>query len=246
MKERILSKLDEYLGKNDYTSAEKHLLYWLSEAKAGGNHSAQLLVCNELMGLYRKLNRKEEAIQFAEAALEKIHMMHISENVGAATTYINCATVYKAFGMAEKSMPFFQQAQNIYERMLDFGDARLGGLYNNMALALVDLSRFDEANMFYQKALNAMKHVPNGKPEMAITYLNMASAVEAEFGLAHTEEKISEYLDKAMVLLDTCENNADGNYAFVCEKCASVFGYYGYFLYEKELKNRARSIYEGS
>ena len=31
--ERVLSKLDEFLYKNDYISAERHLLYWLSEAQ---------------------------------------------------------------------------------------------------------------------------------------------------------------------------------------------------------------------
>ena len=36
----------------------------------------------------------------------------------------------------------------------------------------------------------------------------------------------------------------DGYYAFVCEKCASVFGYYGRFVYEGELLERARRIYE--
>ena len=36
----------------------------------------------------------------------------------------------------------------------------------------------------------------------------------------------------------------DGYYAFVCEKCAPVFGYYGYFLTERELNRRAREIHE--
>ena len=30
---RVLEKLDEHLGRNDYSSAEKHLLYWLGEAE---------------------------------------------------------------------------------------------------------------------------------------------------------------------------------------------------------------------
>jgi hypothetical protein len=38
----------------------------------------------------------------------------------------------------------------------------------------------------------------------------------------------------------------DGYYAFVCEKCASVFAYYGDFLYAEELEERAKRIYEGS
>ena len=74
----------------------------------------------------------------------------------------------------------------------------------------------------------------------------MASAAEAQFGLEEAEGKITECLNKAMELLDISEYQNDGNYAFVCEKCASVFGYYGYFFYENELKERSRRIYERS
>ena len=48
-----------------------------------------------------------------------------------------------------------------------------------------------------------------------------------------------------MEIFDNHEKR-DGYYAFVCEKCASVFGYFGYFVYEKELEKRARDIYERS
>ena len=33
--DRVLSRLDEYLNKNDYAAAERHLLYWLDEAERG-------------------------------------------------------------------------------------------------------------------------------------------------------------------------------------------------------------------
>ena len=85
----------------------------------------------------------------------------------------------------------------------------------------------------------------NGELEIAITYLNMSSCLEAEKGLEETENEINEYVNKAWVLIDNFENK-NGYYAFVCEKCASVFGYYGYFAYENELKERARRIYEGA
>lgn len=32
---RVIEKLDSYLNQNDYSSAERHLEYWLSEAEAG-------------------------------------------------------------------------------------------------------------------------------------------------------------------------------------------------------------------
>ena len=90
-----------------------------------------------------------------------------------------------------------------------------------------------------------MSQNPNGALEVAITYLNMASAAEAELGLLDADAIIQEYLDKAEKLLED-HSNRDGYYAFVCEKCASVFGYYGRFIYESELKDRARRIYEGN
>ena len=55
--DRIISKLDGYLDKNDYASAERHILYWLSEAESGQDFRTELLMRNELMGLYRKLGR---------------------------------------------------------------------------------------------------------------------------------------------------------------------------------------------
>ena len=91
-----------------------------------------------------------------------------------------------------------------------------------------------------------MQSIKGKEPEQAITYLNMASAAEAEQGLEAAAEVISEYVEKATELLDFCKDSTDGNYAFVCEKCASVFGYYGYFDYENQLKERCRRIYEGA
>ncbi len=243
---RILEKLDGYLGKDDYPAAERHLLYWLSEAEAGRDTRAMLLIRNELMGLYRKLGRKENAIACANAALGIIDREGLADNIGAATTYLNTATVYKAFGMSGKAVPLFEKAKIIYESNLDENDARFGGLYNNMALALVDLKEYSRADELYKKALSVMENVDGGEPETAVTYLNMANAAEAELGLENAEKIITEYLEKAMSLLDSCISETDGNYAFVCQKCSSVFGYYGYFFYQKELERRSKKIYERS
>jgi hypothetical protein len=73
----------------------------------------------------------------------------------------------------------------------------------------------------------------------------MASAAEAELGALEAEDKIAEYLLKARDILEA-HTQRDGYYAFVCEKCSSVFGYYGYFVYKAELDERARRIYEGN
>ncbi len=241
--EQILSRLDEFFSRNDYVSAKEYILSSVEESK--GDLKTTLVLKNELMGLCRKCGQKDEAISAAEGAIEVVKQMGIEENVGAGTTYLNSATVYKAFGRPEKAIELFEKTLKIYEKKLSPNDKRFGGLYNNMALALVDLKRFDEAYDCYNKALSVMQNTEDGAPEAAITYLNIASAVEAELGLEDGENRINENLEKAIALLDSYKKR-DGNYAFVCEKCASVFGYYGYFAYKKKLDDISRSIYERS
>ena len=120
--DRILAKLDEFLHKNDYSSAERHLKYWLAESISNNDLNTELLIRNELMGLYRKLCKRDEAIECATTAVDKIYTFHIGHQVGAATTFLNAATVYKAFGMAEKAMPMFENAKEIYEKELEMTD----------------------------------------------------------------------------------------------------------------------------
>ena len=144
--QRVLEKLNELFAVNDTAKALQHLHYWLSEAEAAKDDRAILLFYNELMGLYRKLGEKARATEYAQKALAQTEKMNIRQNVGAATTYLNCATVYKAFERAADALSLYEKAREIYERELDGADDRLAGLYNNMALALVDLLQITQGN----------------------------------------------------------------------------------------------------
>ena len=176
---RVIAKLDEYLGRNDYAGAARHLKYWEEEAKQGHDLRGEFSLAEELMGLYRKLGRREDAVFYAEKALRYITLADLTGTVGAASAMLNAATVYKAFGMAEKGIPLFEEAKTIYEQKLDRNDSRLAGLYNNFALALVDLGRFADARELYQKALDIVLKQEGGEPEAAITFLNLASLAES-------------------------------------------------------------------
>ncbi|MCR4726850.1 MAG: tetratricopeptide repeat protein [Clostridia bacterium] len=240
---RAIEKLDEYLSRNDFASAERHLAYWIEEAKFGKDERGEFSLREEQMGLFRKLGKKEEAIDAAGRALSLAKKLGIEDSVGAATAFLNAATVYKAFGQAEKGIPLFEKARAIYEEKLEKTDERLAGLYNNFALALVDLRRFGEARALYALALDVIGKKEGGEPEQAITELNLASLAEAENGLDGGAEEIESHLEKAETLLKKEGLKKDGNYAFVAEKCASVFGYYGWFMTESELKAEAERIY---
>jgi len=242
--QRIIQKMNEYMAHRDYQGAERHLKYWLEEAKLGFDKGGELLIRNELVGHYRKTGEKENAFENADEALKLIKELDFENNISAGTTYINIATAYNAFGENEKSLGLFEKAKSIYESNEKTSPELLGGLYNNMALTNVALGNFDDAFILYEKALKIMDKVDGGVLEQAITYLNMADALEARDGIENAESKIFGYLDKAYDLLNNEDVKKDGYYAFVCEKCAPSFSYYGYFLAAKELTKRAEDIYE--
>ena len=244
--QRIIEKMDEYMSRRDYNGAERHLLYWLEEAKAGSDKRGELVIRNELVGHYRKVSNRDKAYENGEAALKLLEELEFEGTLSAGTTYINVATAHNAFGDNETALELFLKAKDIYEQNPGTDPRLLGGLYNNMALVCVSLRRFNEAYALYDKALEEMAKVPNGELEQAITYLNIANAVEDEQGMEIAEKQIFEYVDKAYDLLNMPDTLRDGYYAFVCEKCAPTFSYYGYFLAAEELMKRAEQIYEGS
>ena len=241
--QRIREKFDEYMARRDYKGAERHLLYWLEEAKLGRDLRGELFLRGELIGHYRKTAEREKAFENIEHALALIEALGFQKTISAGTTWVNAATAMSAFGENEKALALFQKARELYESAPKTGAELLGGLYNNMALCCAALSRWGECFALYEKALGRMKTVPGGELEQAITYLNLANATEAQLGLEAAEREIFDCLDKAADLLDHTDAPRDGYYAFVCEKCAPTFAYYGYFIEAKELETRAEELY---
>ena len=243
---RCITRLDEYLDRRDWDAACRHLDFWKREAAAGNDWRGMLSIENERMGLFRKLGRREEALQSASDAVELIGRSGLDGTVTAATTWLNIGTVFKNFGESDRALPWYERAKAVYESQLGPEDCRLGGLYNNMALVLADLGRFDEAKALYEKALSVMALQENGKLEMAVTELNLANLAEARDGLLEAEAEIEARLDRAWALLNDPGLPRNGYYAFVCEKCAPTFGYYGRFLDAQELNEAAEKIYAGA
>ena len=248
---RVLAKLDEYLNANDYAAAERHLKYWRSDAHSAGDLRGELTVLNEQIGLYRKMQQKENGLAAIEAALDLASELDIAGTISYGTTLLNAATAYKAFDQNDKALPLYEKAREIYEAELSANDPRMAGLYNNMSIALRDAGNLDEAKQLLSCAIDIVL-AAGQKLEAAISYCNLADLIEAKSSAGtitdnsntNYESQIFECMDKAEELLDSDDVNRDGYYAFVCEKCAPVFGYYGYFAFKIELEKRAKEIYD--
>ena len=242
--QRIAEKLDSYMGRRDYAGAERHLLYWLDEAVLGGDARGELFLRNELTGHYRKMGNREKALENASRALELLDSLSFDGSVSYGTTCVNAATAFHAFGEHERALQYFEKARSVYEKGTGTSPELLGGLYNNMGLVCNALGRYEEALSLYEKAISVMGQVPGGVLEQAITCLNMADTIAARDGNETGEEEINALLDRAETLLKDPSVVHDGYYAFVCEKCAPTFSWYGYFLTAQELTGTADRIYK--
>ena len=242
---RVLEKLDTYLAMGDCAGAEKHLAYWLNEADEARNDGAKLAILNEQISLYRETGKQEECLTAVTKALGLTDLSGEDRSASCAMTIINMANAYRFFGQSPKALLLYRAAADICDTALSPEDIRLAGLYNNMALALTDTGEYREAEELYRKALNVMRQREYGEPDMALTYLNMADLANAELGPEKAEKTVNEYLQKAESLLDTANLPKDVFYAYACAQSAPVFGYYGWFVTEKKLTDRAREIREG-
>lgn len=240
---RIIEKVNAFFDKNDYIEAGKLLEYWESEARALGDESGELSMESELIGFYRKTNKKEKAETAEKRAVELIKCLGLENTVSAATVYLNIATAEKAFGKPENAVSFYEKTLAVYNDKLEKTDVLFAGLYNNFALALVDLKRYSEAEKYYFSAIEIMEKAENGQPDLAITYVNLAHLY---YDTNEKREKTDDCLFSAYNLL-TDENIKENGYlAYVLEKCAPSFGFFGFTLIEKEFEKKSKEIYERS
>ena len=241
--QRISQKLDELMGAKDHDGAERMLKYWLAEAEACGDDQGKFMVYNEMMGFYRKVSRKEEAYDAIAKACSMIEGLDYSRSISGATCYINAATVYTSFDDVDTALCYFRKAEEIYDSCENVDPMKRAGLYNNMATAYCSLKENDTAWELFNKALDTLVDCPGSEPEQAITYLNMIDVI-MDSDSEDKELRIAEHLEKAQELLDSENIPHDGYYAFVCDKCISIYEYFGWFRYVKKLKERISSISE--
>ena len=233
---RILERYDTYLDNKDTRGAEKCLEFWLGEALLSGEKGNALTILNEQIGLYRNLSLKEKCFTAIDRALSTAEELLLKDDPAMGTTLINAATGYRAFNDAQRALPLYERAAVIYEKYLDPLDRRTAALYNNMAVSLSYLKRYDEAEASFRKAIGIMEKAGNGESEMAVSYCSMADMAYEQYGPLESDPYVNGYLEKAAELLKSPAAVRDRNFRFNCEKCLNAFKRHGWFAVCEEIE----------
>jgi tetratricopeptide (TPR) repeat protein len=239
----IIQGLDDLNNCGRELEGQGYLEQWLRKAVEVGDWRAQLSVANELLGQYRRSMNKSRGLACIDYVMELIREHGMGYTVSAATVMLNAATTMKCFGEAAKSIPVFAHVCRVYSNKLDPLDYRFAGLYNNMALSYDNIADYEQAEKYFKQALSIIQHTINPGNDMAVTYCNMAETYNKQ---DPEDPRVNECMETAWELLNDPSLPKDGYHAFTISKCAPTFGYFGYFLYAKELKERAAKIYAGN
>ena len=239
----FINELDSFFAKEDLQGARLCLLEWRNRATDSGDKSGELTVLNEMIGFYRQTKEEEEGMAAIKDAFEIIDELGIQNSPSAATVYLNGATTMKSFGKSAEAMEYYNITLENYRINLNKNDPLVAGLYNNMALALQDLKEYSEAEEYFLKAIEVTENIEKNELETAISLINLAHLY---YEISNEDDRVNSLMEKALCILENPDFFGYSKYAFTCRKCAPSFGYFGFFLAEKNLNERADRIYAGS
>lgn len=241
---RVIGKLDSFFSSNDLDAAEAHLEYWEREARSLGDERSLLSILNEELGLFRRTGDKAKADLAVSEALAILGNLDVTALPTAATVIVNAATTMKAFGKASEAIPLYSEAEEIYRNAGKSADFDFAALLNNKAAALSELTRFDEAEECYNRAIDILKADGHHDGEIAVSLINLAHLYFDRDDNAYSE--VEEALDLAWEYINSARQPHDANYAFILSKCAPSFRYFKRIDEADALEAVAEEIYGNS
>lgn len=169
--ESIQRKLDD-LYKISLDQAYSYLMETAIKAMNENNDQVLLFALNELIGYYRVTSKADEGKKIADQLINIIYNKGWQSSIAAATSYLNIATMYRAFHENDIALSLYQQTEQIYAA-LPFDDERLSAFYNNYSLLYLELKQYRQAIELAKKALSGVRARGDHSQE-AVSLANLA------------------------------------------------------------------------
>lgn len=195
--QEILAHYDAMFGKYSLSDIEAYLYKNIEQAKEQSESSVLFTLLNEMIGFCRDTTQKEKALKYCDELLDLLDTMNLKGSVEYATSLLNIANAYRAFGLLEESIQFFENVEHIYNQKLKKNDFGYANLYNNWALAYQEIKDYKMAKETLLKALNVVDSYEEAKIQQATTRTNLAASL-LQMNYEEAYQEAMEYLKKAL------------------------------------------------
>ncbi len=169
----VLDEYDAMFGKYNTDKIEGFLDKKLKEAIGEDDIPSVITLLNELIGFCRDCGNQEKGIHYCTQVVRIMNDIGMCNTVEFATTLINVANAYRAFGLYEESQKNYKIALKVFEDSLDAYDSRFAILYNNFSLLYQETGDFELSKDLLIKALHVLSKHPQMYIEEATTQTNL-------------------------------------------------------------------------
>lgn len=173
---KILDEYDTMFGRYSLEEIENYLLDHLNQSFALSLNNVSFTLLNEIIGFYRDITKKDKALYYCDKLIELLEVMKLEGTIEYATALSNIANAYRAFGLYEKSIAYFNETYKSYCEQLDMNDLRFAGLYNNWSLVYQEMGDYECSKELLYRSLKVID-LYDDDIKKAITRSNLASSL---------------------------------------------------------------------
>lgn len=205
---KVLMEYDNMFGVNSLEEIDEFLTAKIEAAFDEQDYYSALTLMNEMLGFCRDTCQRDKGLYYCDSVEKMFDRLALTDTVEYATSMINVANAYRAFGMYDKSMDVFRTVEIIYRAKLSAGEFNFASLYNNWSLLYQETGDFVNAEKMLKRALSVVDTHANAaiqqattRCNLAVTLLRLSQEAEAEAKPETGPEAGEAYYQEAMKYL---------------------------------------------
>lgn len=171
---KVLMEYDAMYGKRELKDIDRFLEDKIDEANREQDYYAVASLLNEHMSFCRDTSQKEKGLKRCGQVIEILNSLGLNGTVDYATSLINVANAYRAFGEHDRALKLFNEVEIIYNEKLAPNEYNFASLYNNWSLLYQEMGYFENAVKMLKKALKIIDELPKAVIQQAVTRSNLA------------------------------------------------------------------------
>ncbi len=198
---KILAEYDSMFGRCKLTDIEKFLANNIEIARDSGDYGAMITLLNEIIGFCRDTTQRDKALSYCDTLLSVMNQIKLQGRVEYATSLLNIANAYRAFGLCKESLDLYQQVYENYKVNVEPNAFAYASLYNNWSLVYQEMEDFEKARDLLLKALAVVDLYEEAVIPQANTRTNLATTL-LQIGTTESYAEAMQYLSEAIAVYE--------------------------------------------